>query len=138
MDYVENQDERRKNYEESLKVIKGALGLDMKDPATWYFLGNAYFSNYIANFKKHDELANALKAYNEAVLLPQPRKNTSTASTPICSSTGVTSSTTWSTIRRRPETTKLLTRSTLRVAAGRLSGASRRGWTSPAQLSSAQ
>lgn len=42
--------------------------LDMKDPATWYFLGNAYFSNYIANFKKFDELANALKAYNEAVI----------------------------------------------------------------------
>lgn len=40
--------------------------LDMKDPATWYFLGNAYFSNFIANFKKFDELANALKAYNEA------------------------------------------------------------------------
>ncbi len=43
--------------------------LDLKDPATWYFLGNAYFSNFIANFKKFDELENALKAYNEAVLL---------------------------------------------------------------------
>ena len=40
--------------------------LDLKDPATWYFLGNAYFSNFIANFKKFDELENALKAYNEA------------------------------------------------------------------------
>ena len=41
--------------------------LDMKDPVTWYFLGNAYFSNFIMNFKKFDELENALKAYNEAV-----------------------------------------------------------------------
>ena len=30
--------------------------LDVKDPETWYFLGNAYFSNYISNFKKFDEL----------------------------------------------------------------------------------
>jgi hypothetical protein len=26
--------------------------LDMKDPVTWYFLGNAYFSNFITNFKR--------------------------------------------------------------------------------------
>ena len=64
--YVGNEEERRRNIEESLKVIKGAVMLDMKDPATWYFLGNAYFSNFIANFKKFDELENALKAYNEA------------------------------------------------------------------------
>ena len=49
-------EERRRNVEESLKIIKGALMLDMKDPETWYFLGNAYFSNYITNFKKFDEL----------------------------------------------------------------------------------
>lgn len=42
--------------------------LDFKDPGTWYFLGNAYLSNFFANFKKFDELANALKAYNEAVI----------------------------------------------------------------------
>jgi len=30
--------------------------LDMKDPATWYFLGNAYLSNFFTNFKKVDEL----------------------------------------------------------------------------------
>jgi hypothetical protein len=45
-----------KNIEESLKVIKGAILLDPKDPASWYFLGNAYFSNFVANFKKFDEL----------------------------------------------------------------------------------
>jgi hypothetical protein len=50
-------------------VIKDALMLDLKDPGTWYFLGNAYLSNFFANFKKFDELANALKAYNEAVVL---------------------------------------------------------------------
>lgn len=60
--------------------------LDLKDPATWYFLGNAYFSNFIANFKKFDELENALKAYNEAVLLLWPRKNTLSANTLISSS----------------------------------------------------
>lgn len=42
--------------------------LDPKDAVTWYFLGNAYFSNFIANFKKFDELQNAIKAYNEAVI----------------------------------------------------------------------
>lgn len=39
---------------------------DMKDWVTWYFLGNAYFSNFVTNFKKIDELENAVKAYNEA------------------------------------------------------------------------
>ena len=58
--------------------------LDMKDPATWYFLGNAYFSNFIANFKKFDELENALKAYNEAVFNLIFRRNTLTANTLIC------------------------------------------------------
>ena len=66
-------------------MIKGALPLDLKDPATWYFLGNAYFSNFVANFKKFDELENAIKAYNEAVPNLAQRKNTSTASTPTSS-----------------------------------------------------
>lgn len=26
--------------------------MDMKDPETWYFLGNAYINNFFANFKK--------------------------------------------------------------------------------------
>jgi hypothetical protein len=43
--------------------------LDIKDGVSWYFLGNAYLSNFVANFKKFDELENALKAYNEAVIL---------------------------------------------------------------------
>ncbi len=25
---------------------------DMKDPATWFFLGNAYMNNFFANYKK--------------------------------------------------------------------------------------
>jgi uncharacterized membrane protein (DUF106 family) len=41
--------------------------LDLKDWLTWYFLGNAYFSNFIANCKKLEELQNAEKAYNESV-----------------------------------------------------------------------
>lgn len=51
-----------------MKIIKSAVLLDPKDAVTWYFLGNAYFSNFIANFKKFDELENAIKAYNEAVM----------------------------------------------------------------------
>ena len=47
----------------------------MKDWATWYFLGNAYLSNFVANFKKVDELENAIKAYNEAVSINIYRKN---------------------------------------------------------------
>ena len=42
--------------------------MDMKDGGTWYFLGNAYLSNFFANFKRFDELENSVKAYNEAVL----------------------------------------------------------------------
>ena len=38
--------------------------MDLKDWLTWYFLGNAYFSNFIANCKKIEELENAVKAYN--------------------------------------------------------------------------
>lgn len=26
--------------------------LDMKDPATWFFLGNAYMNNFFTNYKK--------------------------------------------------------------------------------------
>lgn len=28
--------------------------MDLKDWLSWYFLGNAYFSNFIANYKKID------------------------------------------------------------------------------------
>ena len=41
----------------------------MKDWNTWYFLGNAYLSNFFANFKKVEELELAIKAYNEAVMI---------------------------------------------------------------------
>lgn len=41
--------------------------MDLKDWLTWYFLGNAYFSNFIANYKKIEQLENAVKAYNESV-----------------------------------------------------------------------
>lgn len=43
--------------------------LDMKDPSTWFFLGNAYINNFFVNFKKVEELDNAIKAYNEAVFI---------------------------------------------------------------------
>lgn len=56
--------------------------LDMKDPATWYFLGNAYFSNFIANFKKFDQLENALKAYNQAVPIPSTQEQYFTSKYP--------------------------------------------------------
>lgn len=26
--------------------------LDIKDPATWFFLGNAYMNNFFVNYKK--------------------------------------------------------------------------------------
>ncbi len=55
--------------EESIKLAKQAILLDMKDPETWYFLGNAYMNNFFVNFKKVEELENAIKAYNEAVLV---------------------------------------------------------------------
>lgn len=41
--------------------------MDLKDWLTWYFMGNAYFSNFIANYKKIEQLENAVKAYNESV-----------------------------------------------------------------------
>lgn len=75
-----------KNVEESLKVIKSALPLDFNDAATWYFLGNAYFSNFVANFKKFDELEHAIKAYNKAVLGNPFRNNSSNINTPIYTS----------------------------------------------------
>lgn len=56
--------EKSKNVEESVKLVKSALMLDMKDPSTWFFLGNAYINNFFVNFKKVEELDNAIKAYN--------------------------------------------------------------------------
>ena len=58
--------------------------LDIKDPMTWYFLGNAYFSNFITNFKRFNELENAIKAYNEAVSMSLLRKSILSISTQIC------------------------------------------------------
>ena len=60
--------------------------MDFNDAATWYFLGNAYFSNFVANFKKFDELEHAIKAYNKAVLSTSFRKNFSGINTPISTS----------------------------------------------------
>jgi len=48
-------------------VAKEALNLDLNDGDSWYVLGNAYLSNFFINFKKIDELKNALKAYKKAV-----------------------------------------------------------------------
>lgn len=62
--YTEGPEQKRKNIEDSVGIIKEALKLDFKDWLSWYFLGNAYFSNFIANYKKVEELENAAKAYN--------------------------------------------------------------------------
>jgi transposase-like protein len=58
----------------------------LKDWLTWYFLGNAYFSNFIANCKKLEELENAEKAYNESVSFISFRKSISKLNIPICTS----------------------------------------------------
>jgi hypothetical protein len=50
------QQEKKKNMSESVKLAKQALMLDMKDPVTWFFLGNAYMNNFFANFLKVEEL----------------------------------------------------------------------------------
>jgi len=37
--------------EESVKIAKEALLLDMKDPESWYVVGNAMLSSYFASQK---------------------------------------------------------------------------------------
>ena len=38
--------------------------LDLKDEKSWYFVGNAYLSNFFVCYKGIDELANAIKSYD--------------------------------------------------------------------------
>jgi hypothetical protein len=46
-------------------VAKKALTFDLKNPQSWYLVGNAYLSNYFINPKKDSkELNLALSAYN--------------------------------------------------------------------------
>lgn len=52
--------------EESVKIAKEALLLDMKDPESWYVVGNAMLSSYFASQKPVDELRYALKCYTNA------------------------------------------------------------------------
>lgn len=52
--------------EESVKIAKEALLLDMKDAESWYVVGNAMLSSYFASQKSVDELRYALKCYNNA------------------------------------------------------------------------
>lgn len=60
-------EERKKNVLDSLELAKEALKLDLKDGESWYFVGNAWLSNFFVNFKRLSELETAIKAYNEAV-----------------------------------------------------------------------
>jgi hypothetical protein len=45
-------------------MAKKALILDLKDGQSWYFVGNAYMSNFFIGMKKITELENAIKSYN--------------------------------------------------------------------------
>ncbi len=58
--------ERKENVKKSIEYAKSAVNVDIKDPESWYILGNAYMSNFFVNMKYMSELQNALKAYNQA------------------------------------------------------------------------
>ena len=65
----ETPEERKENVKTSVDLAKKALTLDFKDGQSWYFVGNAYMSNFFINMKKITELENAIKSYNEAVVI---------------------------------------------------------------------
>ena len=44
-----DSDERKKNYEVSIKLATQAVGQDMKDSQSWYVLGNAHLTNFFVN-----------------------------------------------------------------------------------------
>ena len=58
-----DQEERKKNYKQSIALAKQAIGLDMSDSQSWYVLGNAHLTNFFVNNEQTLELEHALKAY---------------------------------------------------------------------------
>lgn len=50
----------------SADLAKQAVGMDLKDGESWYFLGNAYLAQHCHNWKGSQNLTQAIKCYSEA------------------------------------------------------------------------
>lgn len=49
-------EDRKKNYQDSIKLAKKAIALDMSDSQSWYVLGNAHLTNFFVNNESTQEL----------------------------------------------------------------------------------
>lgn len=56
-------EDRKKNYQDSIKLAKKAIALDLTDSQSWYVLGNAHLTNFFVNNESTQELQQALTAY---------------------------------------------------------------------------
>lgn len=97
-------EQKKENVRQSVEVAKKALMLDLKDGQSWYLLGNAYLSDFFVNMKRIIELDNAVKAYNEAVIMCLFRRSICVIPTQICTPTEVRRASTLSSMRKPSRT----------------------------------
>lgn len=53
--------------QESLRLAREAVALDVGNATSWYVLGNAYVASFFRNSRGVKDLARALQAYKKAV-----------------------------------------------------------------------
>ena len=51
------------NIKESIELAKSAVSLDVKDSRSWYYVGNAYLTQFFDVSKSIEDLERALRAY---------------------------------------------------------------------------
>lgn len=66
---------RRDNILESIKLAKKAVSLDVKDGRSWYYVGNAYLSQFFDVTKSIEDLERALRAYKASEKCGEGKRN---------------------------------------------------------------
>mmetsp|Transcript_32573 Transcript_32573/g.5899 ORF Transcript_32573/g.5899 Transcript_32573/m.5899 type:complete len:85 (-) Transcript_32573:657-911(-) len=62
--FLGENEERKRNVQESVDLAKRAVRIDMKSSENWYVLGNAHFTNFFTSVQGWEDLKKALSAYN--------------------------------------------------------------------------
>ena len=63
------------NIKESIELAKSAVSLDVKDSRSWYYVGNAYLTQFFDVSKSIEDLERALRAYVYSYCVPSLGKS---------------------------------------------------------------
>ena len=66
---------RMDNIKESIALAKSAVSLDVKDGRSWYYVGNAYLSQFFDVSKSIEDLERALRAYHASEKCGEGERN---------------------------------------------------------------